>query len=680
MQNTISDPSCTTQPGVQISRTRCISLALVVLPMLALLSHAVTSLYYVVQDVFVIAAQSPRTAAFASFPLVFLIAVVVFLRQLPLKRLHASHTAMRTFALLVSFVAGAMIINSSNIRLEGDYKRYFESAVRMSEGQQVPNFNDPYDSRAVPYFLPVLYLTAGNLLALQYCNLALMLFTSLLYARLGDLAVNRKTGTLCLCLFLLCPALYVMNCVASHDVPANFFLSLFLLLCLLLNRSAVHAKWWKRSLVIAICVGGMLAINDLQRGTGLALGLGLLLNQVVLVQRRPRAETLRHFLAVVVLFLSSFLATQGVQRLLSGDKHVLANGMPFEALIYSFNDLDSDGSLDSGAENFRASFPLLSETGRCRYVVEKYVSAIAVDPWRWAKMMVRKSRRLLSNNTYIFSGLDQAWKGSWKSLTVEHPMNLHVWYTSLLYILVSAGLFAVCSQGRWELFVVAPLLMFIMVLVSEVNPQYSFVLLPPFACIAAIGLNWLFTLKWTRIPSKQAGIIGVEFLLAGMLCVLGLTCVFATARSAISFSEDRFLIMPASIVDVLNGKIIPQQSPGPFGIALTSINHSQPTTLVIKAVLDADRGSFLIESDASCGLPTVTVDGLHVPPLKTMEYDAGRYARYSFEKADSHRDMNVAFSWPTEMSGGSNLIVLREFRIGNSLDSIDHDPENNSGP
>ncbi len=385
--------------------------------------------------------------------------------------------------------------------LTSDYKTMWEFALSVRGSGLAPTAASIQEIRAIPYFLPLVFVASGDRLGFELANVLATTVAGLLaYAVTRDIA-GARAGLAALVLILFAPEPIFACEVSTHDIPGVLFI-LGSVACLHfgfkhLNTVAGHPLICAG---LAFLGGIFLGLAEVQRSTGRFLLIALL---VVLALRRcmfvrSPGHAVQGIIGPVALLGLVVLAMSLVKSLLMGccaDEAAVARQFHFNtwAMIASYSGPNSNGDYGEYL-TLRPELEAVSPAELPRYAVRKIAREYAAEPLGAVRHYVHKAERLfnLGRQGGEYYG-DSRWRQGFDAyngiyaiilaffsaialtlrlaLPAEHPEHL----LSLLFLSVlSLGLIAVGEiQSRYAFAAWYVLPMYLTITLSQLS------LIPP---------------------------------------------------------------------------------------------------------------------------------------------------------------------------------------------------------
>jgi hypothetical protein len=265
---------------------------------------------------------------------------------------------------------------------------------------------------------------------------------------------------------------------------------------------------------------------------------------------------------------------------------------------------------------------------------------VSDHPLGWSRMVWRKSQRLLNNSTYDFTASDRSPYASRKSIVLDHPMFLQRHVLVWLYLFAVIGLLRFHYDGEKHelglLFVFA-LIIFWLMHISEINPQYSFILLPLFAGMAAYGIVRTFTTgsrSTLAMPASRTRSTATMLLsgaaAVGLILMLSMSLTWLTDLALLE--ADTSLSISAERSHEERVVVTERHSDGPYTLSFPVPVLTSSMNLAMSFDRHISTIAFSMKTLDPTDICVVQIDGKSVPPTQRLEWGKknGPESSYAF--------------------------------------------------
>lgn len=151
-------------------------------------------------------------------------------------------------------------------RLIGDNLQMWTYAVKTVSTDVFELPQTIFDFRALPYFLPMAFVSGGSPLGFQLANVLTITLCAFLVWGITSMLANRRAGLIALLIVAFSPEPLFATETATHDIPGALFLLLVILVFLMLYRS-IHRQTFSYKEIVALSslLGLLLLLMNIQR-------------------------------------------------------------------------------------------------------------------------------------------------------------------------------------------------------------------------------------------------------------------------------------------------------------------------------------------------------------------------------------------------------------------------------
>lgn len=477
-----------------------------------------------------------------------------------------------TSIILIFIITAIFVILNTEIRLIGDPLEYFRSATDVLTGKEAFNIANISHQRSLFYTLPIFFFLPNSLFVLQLCNIVLILLTGFLIYRLISSTYDKKIAIITLILFLFFPIQYGVLSLPYHDNISNLYFLLFLVLINVLMRLIQSNQ---NILFIFLTILGsaiFLFFADTVRSTGLFIIISLILSLVFLFQFR----NYKYYIAILsVIIVFSFI--KSYKTSLYPENNSFNKEFGIGTIIYSYNDLLSKGGFWQGRES-RSQFalPFLESKEIKDYAITKYSTQVAEYPLEYLKTFFTKINFLFQTTTRsrFFSDIGSIINDNFHAFLIE----IEKYFRVIIFLFAVVGLFILSSTPvknySLTVFIFFGLMFIPIISLSQVNPGYSYIILPQICFWSAIGIYFTFNrnikslftkkiLNYHRIRQKTkfSFSVGITFLFC-FLVFVGFMKAFKKYNSFKLYDFDKNIVTLYNAHEILphNSSIQPHYS------------------------------------------------------------------------------------------------------------------------
>lgn len=390
---------------------------------------------------------------------------------------------------LIIFLIGFLNVITSEIYLISDWQRYYETGILLSKNIELFDFYNVYHRRALFYTVPVFSILPESIGSVQFINLIIHLlsasiFTYVIYKDFGKLVAFRF-----LLFYSISFEFYTSLTIASHDVAFLFYFSILVLLFQVLK----NIKSLVNSISVIVVISIIIIIIDFQRDVKIPLMLALILMLVLQLSYFKSSINLKHagklFLIILTVFgFSLIISAMKTEHSQKTNFYGIAN------MLYSYNDIYTEGNYRSGQINRINYINQLSQDERQYLALKKYCTQISEYPIGMLSLIQNKATNLFSLTPFTLSNNDLKYNFFDKSnLWILKFLLLSVFIIiKLSWMLFGViGLLKLIINGSIKhyskLYVLFPIVIIPLFFVSEVNPSYQLILYPSLLFFSAIG-------------------------------------------------------------------------------------------------------------------------------------------------------------------------------------------------
>lgn len=490
--------------------------------------------------------------------------------------------------LMVLFCLVSVIL--IDVDLQHDPRRYYEYALNFSSNWTKLDLGYIYHRRILTYTLPILTLLPKSLISVQIINICMMMTAIVIYSYLFSKEYGVKVAFIFILLLALNPEIYIVNAIASHDIASLFYFALFLLVLQRLNDRFSLFK-----LIMFLVLGAVLfVVNDIQRSIMIPMILSLLLMLLLSNTITNKFNTSFFVKRISVMVCLSVVFYLGTKKLFEKYTYDDSSNAHLTTLVYSYNDLYSIGDYHSGTENRYNFWPLISEQKANKIVFEKYFGQIVNHPLDYLSFLSRKSANFFSNSFYHYL-MDSRIVGKPLSKEIIILLALSFSMKVALYILAALGVFLLFNSNRTSLLsrfhIIYPMVFVPLILLSEVNPTYSLLILPFLSLFAALGLNALFKKKMNNsLLNNSVKQLSGSFIMVGSLVLLFYLGSFIYVKN----SSIDIMDFNGSTPIVEGGEVSKNLLSSPYKLEVSSFDTHKKVSLSMNHV--ANSISFLLRT------------------------------------------------------------------------------------
>ncbi len=570
--------------------------------------------------------------------------VILYIWTVEIKRKY--FISILVFILILCFV----VVLGTKIDLQHDPKNYFEYALAISKDSSILDLQNIYHRRILFYTLPILYLLPDSLVSVQCVNILFVIGAVSIYTFIISKEFGNKVALLFLVLFLFVPELYFATAIASHDLASIFYFSLLILLLHKIRHT--KQKLWLYVFIILSAI--LIVVNDLQRSIKIPLLISLLL--LIFIELKNLKQLfkfsyVRHLLVIIVFSITMFSIYKGIT---SRNGKTDDSGFEIETMIYSYNDMLSLGDYSAGEENRFNYLPNIPENYKKSISYEKFFTQFVSYPVKYASYLKNKTNNFFGNSFHHYF-MDSRFLG--KSLSVSYILFLIISFLLkiILYALAAYGLFLIfikLKKGLFhKLYIIYPVIFLPIILLSEVNPTYSLLIIPSVLFFAAYGLDYLLKRKKALVFSN--------------LKIIGKTALISMAILILLYLSSSFYInqTPIDLVDFKqvkythsNCEIASHEKDGfynPFHLKVMPKLSNQDCSINLKLNKEYSTILFLIKTKAKPNEYSVQINGNSIDytsykfersHIKNKEIDNNYYYCYNTKLEKSCKDIKLSFN------------------------------------
>lgn len=437
-----------------------------------------------------------------------------------------------------------------------------------------------YWKRSASYTYPIALLFGKSLLAVKLVNVLLATIAAWIFFKAGKTIFGAKVASIGLLFFIWHPDLWYAMTLASHDVPALFWLAVFFYLCALLQRQLLSSSQSYLSLVgLSLCMGGAIFFLGIARsyhyGAILALSVYVIIHVcLLLTARKGRSGDVAVFLKqryagvvtgrerfkiaalhaslllivplLVYLFaIRSFWAASGV--------HPQEDDAGFTCYLTSM-DVLGENRYDE-IDMWLTQCPQVGTNERTGYTIRKVLHDVTHDPHEFLLHLLRKNRVLNRVDDYLNWSTSQEhepWDTTYGQVRRVNRTHLQeqallVYFAHAAVLILVTLRFVLYPAVRFRLSEAIPILfsamyysMFLFLL--ETQARYEIFLIFIFSWMSAQAVLDLHRRRAGKsITESTSGTISRRSIYLGGAFLLAVTwCLF---RGASSLVADSFLTL-----------------------------------------------------------------------------------------------------------------------------------------
>jgi hypothetical protein len=534
--------------------------------------------------------------------------------KLELKRHHF------IVVVIMMFCIGFLNIVSSHVVLKGDPEQYFNAGLLISENFEKFNFGDIYHRRALFYTFPIFSLLPASLKSVQFVNLFFYLISGFILTNVLFKEFGKHIAFYFLVLYALSFEFYTAIAITSHDIASIFYFSLLTFLFFRLNISkSIYLQY-----VLIFCIAFFIVVNEFQRSIKIPLLISLLfllLLSINSIKNLPKNLFARNIfcilLCTICLFHTVSLIKKSELKPISQEKRSHYGN---ENMIYSYNELNTNGNYLSGKENRYYYISQLFASEKRLLVTEKLLTQISTYPYDVFFLFHAKVTNLFLISPWSFAYLDM--KFYQEKASKIWILNLIISLISLL-VKIIWSLFAIkglvnfiinrSNKGIFSIYAVYPLVFLPLFLLSEVNPSYALIIYPSIFFFAAVGLAKSFKKEEKVKKQHKLWVLNPMIIIIVSLFsiyILVKTIVALTPATLIDFNKNHYILSHA--VKLEEGEKKPSN---PFELYVNpSQKENEIPTLLIKQDKTVSKVSFFIKTKAIPSELMIKLNGQSIIP------------------------------------------------------------------
>lgn len=385
-------------------------------------------------------------------------------------------------------ILGLLNVYFSDVILESDPKRYYDIGLNISKDFKYFNFRDIFHQRALVYTAPIFAVFPISLLSIQLINLVLLLIAISLFTKVIKIQFGKQVAFYFLILSAFSFEFYSAITRPSHDIA---FICSFAILSFILYR-LYNSNSTSKILILSFLASLMILTSDLQRSVKIPIVISLLLVYLFQLKKYTALSLNLRIHKTLIVLIFSFVCFFGVEKYKEryGDK---SKYFDIENMLYSYNDMYSKGDWHAGRENRYNYISEIENPYKRALTLEKCFSQIAHYPQGMLILFKNKVITFFSTTPWTFSNMDLRMhifnEGSnWLIRTLLTLFFLVI--KSIIFFFAVIGLLRllnVFNASYNKIFIIFPLILLPLLLLSEVNPSYSLIIYPSLLFFAAIG-------------------------------------------------------------------------------------------------------------------------------------------------------------------------------------------------
>jgi hypothetical protein len=368
-----------------------------------------------------------------------------------------SITRAALLVLLFSFLARVAWISMFDSYQVNDFGAYLGCAqdVVSSGNPSASNLcggaEEAYWRRTAVYTYPIVLLFGPSLLALKLVNVCLATLSGLFFYLSGKSIFGARASAAALLFFIWHPDLWYAMTLASHDLPAIFWLSVFFFISIrlrqrLLKPPYAYAAICAHSAAIGVLLFLLGMTHSYQYGAILALGGCTLIHVVLLfISRSGEANDIAqsflyprdagflksaqiaaiHIFFLIAMPLLVYAAGAQLFARFAAPAELRASSGGFTCYVSSIDVLGTT-NYDEIA-NWLSQCPNIPPRERTAFAVRKVLHDMTHDPGQYLLHLVRKNRVLNQADDYLFwatSNEHEPWDKTYDQVKRINRFNL----------------------------------------------------------------------------------------------------------------------------------------------------------------------------------------------------------------------------------------------------------------
>lgn len=363
------------------------------------------------------------------------------------------------------------------IGFKDDPERYHFATLKLLDDFSSFDPTDIIQRRTIFYFYPI-YLISSSILFLKTINIIITIITTLIiYRTFKPYFKSLLTFRVYMILFTFIPLRYTHINYLSHDLVALFFLSILLyciseLLCK--RRQKIFVD-----ILLTIFSAILIFILDFQKSLGFLLILSFIISCAYFFfykrERKNKQVYIKVGFLIFIYFSIGYLAKVSL-KMKESDK---PQAVSITAMLFSYNELDGDGTYGSGAELRNNYFTKIENNKEAvKYAFSNYLSKIYYHPIDFIKLLFRKSVILSSYRAFHFfkDGENELLKA-----IVKKANYANSFYRLIFYVFCILGLLGYFINQEKTSFLLlfitifSIVTIFLLLFFSEVAGSYMFI-------------------------------------------------------------------------------------------------------------------------------------------------------------------------------------------------------------
>lgn len=410
--------------------------------------------------------------------------------------------AIPHIVILLSLLIGFYSIFATKVELSVDPKAYYYTAIDILQGKIELNIYNIYHRRVLLYTLPLFWVFPQSIITVKILNLILLIATAIGFRYLSIRLFNIKTANLFFTLFLLYPTHYFVINLPSHDLVSNFFLMLFCITLFYLSNNSQNRSNVYHLIILIITLSLILLFNELERSTSIFIVASLVIALILSWSKRKKVSKV-FLLSLGVSILCYFAINIFAYKTLGKDIYKNHAEYSNAGRLYGHNNLYTNGNYFTGEVERLALFPLIDKKNWTSTAVTKYTTQFVNHPFEHIHVVLRKSSLLFDNSPYSYYFNQLTNRNYNQFVFILYSIIIFLILLGVIYFFISNSLYQKNSFLIYFIILYPGILISLMIF-SEVNGYYSYILLPFLFFICASSLS---NISFSRIRNNGAGII-----------------------------------------------------------------------------------------------------------------------------------------------------------------------------